>query len=92
MQENIKTNSEMLNLIRAERPNQVINEVLSFKINEHGFYDAIVDMQLEIFGTTIKHTKQRLAYPIAKLLALAVEEQNKWINYDVVGNNPLYNP
>jgi hypothetical protein len=39
------TKEELLILIRTDRPEQVINEIKSFSINEFGFYDVIVDME-----------------------------------------------
>jgi len=60
------TNEEMLVKIREDRPNQVINEVISFKKIRCGYYNVLVDMQSHFFGTTILHTKQHLPYPFSK--------------------------
>jgi hypothetical protein len=78
-----ETNEEMLEYIRRERPEQTIHEVLSFKLNEHGFYDVWVDMQVKInFSdieespmTTIKHAKFMLPYPMWKYKRMSRGDQ-----------------
>jgi hypothetical protein len=72
------TNEVMLGLIRADRPNQVIHEVKSFEVNEYGFYDVHVDMQLQAFGTTIKHAAERLPYPLKAYKNLTQEQAWDW--------------
>jgi hypothetical protein len=74
----IKTNDEMLKLIREERPEQVIHEVTSFEKNKMGFYDVHVDMEHKFFDTTVKHVHQRLPYPYAKYEKMSKEKQMKW--------------
>lgn len=72
------TNEEMLALIRADQPNKVINEVKSFEVNEHGFYDVIVDMDMNAFGTLIKHTTVKLPYPFKGYEDLTDKQQFEW--------------
>jgi hypothetical protein len=72
------TNEEMLVLIRAERPFQVIHEVMSFKENKFGFYDVVVDMQVNFFGTTIKHSTSKLPYPTEAYNRLGEKESFEW--------------
>ena len=74
----ILTNEEMLNLIRKERSNQVINEVISFKKNDYGFYDVLVDMETNFFEVFIKHVKMTLPYPLEDYLKLSKEEELKY--------------
>jgi hypothetical protein len=66
MKEEILSNEIMLEKIREDRPNQVINEVISFKENQHGFYEVEVDMQTMFFDTKILHTRTVLPYPLSK--------------------------
>ena len=74
----MRYNEEMLARIRAERPNQVIHEVISFKENELGFFDVIVDMEVKFFGTTIKHSTSKLPYPFEVYNKLGKKESFKW--------------
>jgi hypothetical protein len=74
----IRTNQEMLKLIRADRPGQVINEVISFEKNKYGFYDVFVDMESQFYETRIKHVKMRLPYPYKKYEDLPKNKQEKW--------------
>lgn len=62
----ITDKKEMLNLIRLDRPEQVINEVLEITENPQGYYDVKVDMQTRMFGTTILHSQYTIPYPISK--------------------------
>ena len=71
-------NTEMLSKIRLDRPDQVIHEVISFKKNEYGFYDVIVDMESMFFTTKIKHTKTTLPYPLSGYEKLSEKEQFNW--------------
>lgn len=79
-----ETNEDMLGLIRADRPNQTIHEVISFIFNEEfGFYDVKVIMQIQfsldgIHTTTIKKAGQKIPYPLAKYLELDENLQTKW--------------
>lgn len=70
----------MLLLIRKDRPNQVINEVISFKKNSFGFYDVMVDMQYKGLETIILHVKQKLPYPLEKYLKLSDYKQSIWMD------------
>ena len=72
------TNEDMLALIRAERPDAVINEVKSFEENQHGFYDVKVDMELVVFGTRIKHVHIRLPYPLESYMKLPPDQSFEW--------------
>lgn len=72
-------NNEMLELIRKDRPKQVINEVVSFYKNEYGFYDVIVDMESGFFGVTVKHTKTTLPYPLEEFNKLTVEQRDDYV-------------
>jgi|LakMenEpi03Aug12_release.lakeMendotaPanAssembly.Ray.scaffolds.fasta_scaffold255667_3 hypothetical protein len=71
-------NTEMLQKIRKERPNQVIHQVISFKENEYGFYDVKVDMESMFFESKIKHTKCTLPYPFSEYEKLSEKDQFEW--------------
>jgi hypothetical protein len=77
-------NQEMMKLLHEERPNQIIHEVISFELNEYGFYDVRVDMQLDggdngIFVMpTIKHVKKKLPYPYSEYEKLSENQKSKW--------------
>ena len=49
-------NEEMLELIRSDRPNQIIHKIISFKQNEYGFYNVIVDMESMFFDNISKRS------------------------------------
>lgn len=57
---------EMLQKIRADRPDQVINEVFSFKEGPYEIYWADLDMQGNLNGTIIKHIRLSIPYPLKK--------------------------
>lgn len=78
----IRTNDEMLKLIREDRPGQVINEVISFEKNKYGFYDVHVDMQSQFFETKVLHVKMRLPYPYKKYEELSKDKQEEWRSND----------
>jgi hypothetical protein len=61
-----------------DRTTQVINEVISFKENGHGFYDVKVDMESMFFDTKILHIKCTLPYPISEYEKLTEKEQFEW--------------
>jgi hypothetical protein len=71
-------NIEILEKIRLDRPEQVINDVVSFKKNEYGFYDVKVYMESMFFDTKILHTKCVLPYPLSEYLKLNEQEQLDW--------------
>lgn len=71
-------NEEMLEKIRLERPNQVINEVISLKKNKHGFYNVKVDMETMFFNTKIKHSKVILPFPYSDYEKLSEKQQLEW--------------
>lgn len=56
------TNEKMLELIRLERPSQVINKVNSFSLNEFGYYDVMVDMKSPFLN--INHHNTKIVYPL----------------------------
>jgi len=58
----LKTNDEMLELIRKDRPTQVIHSVEKFHLNSLGFYTVSVDMEGMFFETLIKHIHIDLPY------------------------------
>jgi len=72
------SNEEMLELVRADRPSQVINEVLSFEKNKYGFYNVKVDMESMFFNTKILHTQAILPYPALKYAQLSEDYQFDW--------------
>ena len=76
------TTDEMLVLIRADRPTQVINEVLLVKKNKFNFYSVTVDMESyfpsfieDVPPTKILHSKVTLPYPVEEYLKLSESEQ-----------------
>lgn len=73
---------EILNNIRLERPDQVINKIISIEKNNYGFYNVKVDMEGHFFETTISSIKITLPYPNSEYLKLSKEEKFKWrINF-----------
>jgi len=74
-------NEQMLEVIRKDRPEQVIHEVLSVEKNEYGFYTVEVIMESLFFNTIVKNTKVKLPYPVSKYLLLSDSEANKWMRY-----------
>ena len=77
-QEKVFSKEQMLENLRKERPEQVINEVLSFEKNKYGFYDVVVDMEHQFLETRIKHVHQRLPYPYREYEKLSEEKQIAW--------------
>lgn len=71
-------NKEILELVRAERPNQKIHEVKSFEKNDLGFYDVHVDMEGMFFETTVLHIHMKLPYPIREYEKLSKKQQLDW--------------
>lgn len=69
------TNDELLDLIRKDRPTQVIHEIFSFKETEFGIIMAKVDMEADFMGTTIRHALISIPYPIQKYNKLTQEQQ-----------------
>jgi len=72
------TQEEMLEKVRMDRPTQVINEVISFKENEYGFYDVKVDMETMFFESKILHAKHTLPYPMSEYEKLSEKDQFEW--------------
>jgi hypothetical protein len=72
------TNEEMLSKIQADRPDQVINKVISFKDTGRGYYDVEVDMEMRFFETTIKSHHAILPYPLKKYVALQHKYRNNY--------------
>jgi len=72
------TNKELLKKIREERPNQVINKVYSYKKNEHGFYDVLVDMEGHFFETKVLHVTETLPYPFSEYEKLNSRDRKIW--------------
>ena len=68
----------LLENIRLDRPTQVINEVISFRYNEYGFYDVKVDMESMFFDTKILHHYITLPYPFSEYEKLSEIEQMEW--------------
>lgn len=68
-------NEKLLELIRLERPNQKIHEVISFKENEYGFYDVYVNMEGNFNGVIVRYLNAVLPYPLEKYMSLP--EKNK---------------
>lgn len=79
------TKEELLIKIREDRPNQVINEVINFNLNDFGFYDVDVDMQVQFFETRILHHKMTIPYPLQSYLNLTPEQSQllykRYFNY-----------
>ena len=73
-------NKEMLEKIKQDRKNNLINEVISYKENEYGFYDVNVDMQSDFFGTKVLHSRCTLPYPYDKFEKLSSKEKSEWQN------------
>lgn len=69
-------NTTLLNLIKSERPTQNISEVLRFRLNRFGFYDAVVMMDFVGFNTVVPNTKAVLPYPLKKYDSLTKEEKD----------------
>lgn len=76
--EEIKTNEEMLELIREDRPAQTIHEVTSFRKNDLGFYDVNVYMKGDFMGTIVNRIKFRLPYPISAYKSLPEGVKEMW--------------
>ena len=72
------TNDEMLELIRLDRPNQVIHKVVDFTPSDFGLMSVKVDMEGKFFDTTIRHMHISLPYPLEKFLKLSNGEKTKW--------------
>lgn len=66
------TKEEVLELIRADRPGQVIREVVSFNPGTKPGYDWEVNVIMEgdFFGTTIRRVNMELPYPIKTYIDL----------------------
>jgi len=62
------TNEQMLEMVRKDRPKQVIHQVVSFKPNKSKakgvLYNVEVIMESEFLGVKIKNYKQELPYPV----------------------------
>jgi hypothetical protein len=75
----INDKTKMLEKIKADRPNQNINEVIDFKKNIYGFYDVKVDMEIMFFDNTkILHMKCTLPYPSSDYEKLTEDQQLKY--------------
>jgi len=57
------TNDQMLELIRKDRPDQVIHSVEKFWKNSLSFYTVSVDMEGLFLKTLVKHIHIDLPYP-----------------------------
>lgn len=73
-------NKDMLDKIRIDRPDLVINEVIAVKQNKYGFYDVRVDMESMFFDTKIKHSRATLPYPHSDYEKLSDIEREEWSN------------
>lgn len=69
---------DMLEKIRLDRPDLVINEVIAVKQNKLGFYDVRVDMESMFFDTIIKHSRVTLPYPYSDYEKLSDIEREEW--------------
>jgi len=80
------TNEQMLELLRKDRPTQVIHKVFGFKKDPNfpTIFQVRVDMQSKFFNTTIRHTRHILPYPISEYLKLTDEDREK-ANYNNLG-------
>ncbi len=87
----------MLDLVRAERPNQNVQVVKDFKFNEEfGFYDVNVVMETKFTldgenYTTIKKAGAKIPYPIQKYLDLPANLQTKWRLTDYMSVDEMIN-
>ena len=68
----------MLENLQKERPLQVIHKVLGINENEYGFFDVNVDMEINFFGTIIRHVHQVLPYPYAEYEKLNEKQKLDW--------------
>ena len=68
----------MLDLIRKDRPESVIHEVIWFGENVFGFMSVKVIMQTQFFATIIQKTQVVLPYPMSAYEALSEEDKAKW--------------
>jgi len=69
------TNDEMLNKVRLDRPSLTIHRVKSFKQNNYGFYDVMVDLDTKVFDEIVTHTDLTIPYPAAEYNKLSEFEQ-----------------
>ena len=74
----MKTNEEMLDAVRKDRPEQIINKVTKFRLNKYGFYDVKVDMEEDFFETKILYVHRILPYPISEYVKLSDKEQMQY--------------
>ncbi len=87
----------MLDLVRADRPNQNVQIVKDFKFNdEFGFYDVNVIMETKITSdgenyTTIKKAGAKIPYPIQRYLDLPANLQTKWRLSDFASVDEMLN-
>lgn len=72
------TNEEILNLVRTDRPDQVIHKVIDFKPSNFGLIEVMVDMEGMFFFTKVKHVHMKIPYPLANYLKLSDAQQTKW--------------
>lgn len=73
----IRSNDEMLELVRAENPGQVITEVVHFSLNKHGFYTVYVKTETPVCGK-VKKCKTILPYPLSEYNRLSLSKQCEW--------------
>lgn len=69
------TNDLMLELVREDRSAQTIHNVISFTINDYGFYDVVVDMMMSLGEITTNHAVNIIPYPIAEYEKLSERER-----------------
>lgn len=82
------TNTELLELIRLDRPDYTIHNVLDFQYNEIlEIYECFVDMRLSIapYGTThiIEHSKQVIPYPLKTFQNLSQKAKDGWTGRNI---------
>ena len=86
------TNEEMLKLIREDRPNQVIHEVVSFK--EHEFKDrgVLYDVSVVMEAKIVPIVSERIIIQKMNInLPYPVEAYRKMINLFIGRNSNQYN-
>lgn len=85
------TKEELLEDIREERPNDVINRVQAFKLNKYGFFDVLVDKEGVFFNTKIRHTVVTIPHPYSEYEKLSDELKKEWSNNQKANRNIFNN-
>lgn len=72
------TNEDMLQKVRADRPEQVIHSVLSFEKEKRGLYRVEVLMEGQFFETKVRQMKVSLPYPVKAYEKMSEKSKLIW--------------